>query len=125
MSLTSVGLWSLVALIGGLGSVLRMLVDQAVTRRLLHPFPYGILAVNVSGAALLGFVGGLALSHQLALLIGTAGVGAYTTFSTWMLQTHELLRERRLRPAIVNIVASVVLGFTAVLAGAQLAAVWN
>ena len=59
---------------------------------------------------LLGFIGGLALSHHVALLAGTAFVGAYTTFSTWMFETQRLAEERQIWPAVANIVVSVVLG---------------
>ena len=72
------------------------MVDRAVARRTARPFPFGTLAVNLSGAVLLGFISGLALSHQAALLAGTAFVGAYTTFSTWMFETHRLAEERQL-----------------------------
>ena len=80
-------------------------------------FPVGTLTVNISGAALLGFLGGLALSKDAALLAGTAFVGAYTTFSTWMLETQRLSEERQLRSAFANIVVSVVLGMAAALLG--------
>ncbi len=56
---------------------------------------------------------GLALSPHLALLAGTAFVGSYTTFSTWMLETQRLGEERQLWPAVANIVVSVVLGLAA------------
>jgi CrcB protein len=79
------------------------------------------LAVNVSGAVLLGFVGGLTLSHQAALLAGTAFVGAYTTFSTWMLETHRLAEERQVKAAVANIVVSVALGVAAALLGQWIA----
>ena len=79
--------------------------------------PYGTLTVNITGAALLGFLGGLALSKDVALLAGTAFVGAYTTFSTWMLETQRLSEERQWRPAYANIVVSVVLGLAAALLG--------
>ena len=46
-------------------------------------------------ALLLGLLSGLALSPHLALLAGTAFVGSYTTFSTWMLETHRLGEERQ------------------------------
>ena len=59
---------------------------------------------------LLGFFAGLALSPHLALLAGTAFVGSYTTFSTWMLETHRLAEERQIDAAVANIVVSVVLG---------------
>jgi CrcB protein len=109
--------WAGVMLIGGVGSVLRFLVDRTVTRRLARPFPFGTLTVNISGAALLGFLGGLALSREAALLAGTAFVGAYTTFSTWMLETQRLGEERRIWAAAANLVVSVVLGIAAAFLG--------
>jgi CrcB protein len=109
--------WIGVAVIGGFGAVARFLVDKAVTkhaaRRLSRPFPVGTLVVNVSGAWLLGFFGGMALSPNAALLAGTAFVGAYTTFSTWMLETQRLGEERQVWPAVANIVISVALGLGA------------
>ena len=114
---STVLVWAGVMLIGGIGSVLRFLVDRAVARRVARPFPFGTLAVNISGAALLGFLGGLALSKDAALLAGTAFVGAYTTFSTWMLETQRLGEERQMRPVFANIVVSIVLGLAAALLG--------
>jgi CrcB protein len=114
---TTVLVWAGVMLIGGIGSVLRFLVDRALARRVARPFPFGTLAVNISGAALLGFLGGLALSKDAALLAGTAFVGAYTTFSTWMLETQRLGEERQMRPVFANIVVSIVLGLAAALLG--------
>lgn len=117
MTATTVLDWAGVMLIGGIGSVLRFLVDRTVTRRLARPFPFGTLTVNISGAALLGFLGGLALSREAALLAGTAFVGAYTTFSTWMLETQRLGEERRIWAAAANLVVSVVLGIAAAFLG--------
>ncbi len=71
------------------------MVDRAVSKRVGRPFPFGTLAVNLSGALLLGFFAGLALSPHVALLAGTAFVGSYTTFSTWMLETQRLGEERQ------------------------------
>jgi fluoride exporter len=110
-------LWVGVVLAGGVGSVLRFLVDGAVARRVARPFPVGTLTVNITGAALLGLLGGLALSRHAALLADTAFIGAYTTFSTWMLETQRLGEERQLRDALANIVVSVVLGIAAALLG--------
>jgi fluoride exporter len=121
MTATTVLVWAGVMAIGGIGSVTRFLVDRSVTRRLARPFPVGTLAVNISGAALLGFLGGLALSKDAALLAGTAFVGAYTTFSTWMLETQRLGEERRMWAAGANIVVSVMLGVAAALLGQWLA----
>ena len=117
MTATTVLDWAGVMLIGGIGSVLRFLVDRTVARRVGRPFPFGTLTVNISGAALLGFLGGLALSREAALLAGTAFVGAYTTFSTWMLETQRLGEERQTWVAAANIVVSVVLGIAAAFLG--------
>jgi fluoride exporter len=118
--------WVGVLLAGGAGAVLRFLVDGAVARRAArsHIFgylPYGTLAVNISGAALLGLLGGLALSRHVALVADTAFVGSYTTFSTWMLETQRLGEERQIRGAVANIVVSIVLGIAAALCGQSIA----
>jgi fluoride exporter len=114
-------IWLGVVLAGGVGAVLRFLVDRAVARRAARSFPFGTLAVNISGAALLGLLGGLALSRHTALLAGTAFVGSYTTFSTWMLETQRLSEERQVRNAVANIVVSIMLGIGAVLFGQWIA----
>jgi fluoride exporter len=117
-------LWVGVTLIGGTGSVLRFLVDGLVGSATSRDFPLGTLAVNLSGAILLGLITGLTLGHDQALLAGTAAVGSYTTFSTWILETQRLAEERQAGKAAVNVVASVILGVAAAalgrLAGGQL-----
>ncbi|MCW2689692.1 MAG: camphor resistance protein CrcB [Mycobacterium sp.] len=110
-------LWAGVMAIGGIGSVLRFLVDRTVARHVAGSFPFGTLTVNLSGALLLGFLTGLALPHNVALLAGTAFVGAYTTFSTWMLETQRLGEERQIWSAAANIILSVVLGIAAAALG--------
>ncbi len=120
-AVTAALVWVGVALLGGIGSVLRFLVDRVVARRVARPFPFGTLTVNISGAALLGFLGGLALSKEAALLAGTAFVGAYTTFSTWMLETQRLGEERQVRAAVANLIVSVMLGEAAALLGQRIA----
>lgn len=117
----NVTLWSAVALVGGLGSVTRFMVDRAIARRAGSSFPLGTLTVNLSGAVALGFLSGLALRHEIALLAGTAFVGAYTTFSTWMFETQRLAEERQYRPAAANIVVSVAFGVAAAWLGHQIA----
>jgi fluoride exporter len=114
-------IWLGVVLAGGVGAVLRFLVDRAVARRAARSFPFGTLAVNISGAALLGLLGGLALSRHVAIIADTAFVGSYTTFSTWMLETQRLSEERQVRNAVANIVVSIVLGIGAALFGQWIA----
>ena len=114
--------WAGVAVIGGAGSLLRFLVDRTVGGRVGGTFPFGTLTVNITGATVLGLVTGLALNHDAALLAGTAAVGSYTTFSTWMLETHRHGEERQLAIAAANIVVSVVLGVAAAKLGQTIGA---
>ena len=110
-------LWVGVTLIGGTGSVLRFLADGLVGSASGRDFPLGTMAVNISGAILLGLITGLTLGHDQALLAGTAAVGSYTTFSTWMLETQRLAEERQAGKAAANVVVSLVLGVAAAALG--------
>jgi CrcB protein len=117
----TIALWAGVLALGGVGAVLRFLVDRTVAARAPGSFPFGTLTVNLTGATLLGLISGLTLSHNAALLAGTAFVGSYTTFSTWMLETQRLSEERQFWPAVANIVVSVVLGVAAAVLGQWIA----
>ena len=110
-------LWAGVVLIGGAGSVARFLVDGVVAAGTSRDFPLGTLAVNLSGAVILGLLTGLALGHDQALLAGTAAVGSYTTFSTWMLETERLAEERQFGKVAANVIGSIVLGVAAAALG--------
>ena len=118
----SILVWVAVVLIGGAGSVLRFYVDGLVGSAFRTGFPYGTLVVNVSGAAVLGLITGLALTGDTSLLAGTAAVGSYTTFSTWILESQRLTEERQHRKAVLNIVVSLVLGVVAAELGRLLGA---
>ncbi len=120
--MVSVLVWAAVALIGGVGSVLRFLVDGAVSAAADGDFPVGTLAVNVSGAVILGLITGLALGHDQALLAGTAAIGSYTTFSTWMLETQRLTEDRRHTTAALNVIVSLAMGIAAAALGRLIAA---
>jgi CrcB protein len=118
----SILIWMAVALIGGAGSIARFLVDGAISSAVGRDFPFGTMVVNISGAVILGLLTGLALGHDEALLAGTAAVGSYTTFSTWMLETQRLAEERQYRKAVANVVISLVLGVAAAAVGRLLGA---
>ena len=109
--------WVGVGLIGGAGSVARFLAYSVVASAAGRDFPLGTFAVNVSGAVILGLITGLALGHDQALLAGTAAVGSYTTFSTWMLETQRLAEERQHAKAAVNVIASLAAGVAAAALG--------
>ncbi len=116
--------WIAVALLGGVGALARVGIDGLVSARLSDRLArrgegliIGTLVVNLSGAFLLGLLDGLALSGEAELLLGTATLGAYTTFSTWMLQTQSLAADAARRLALANVAVSVLAGFGAVLLG--------
>jgi len=110
-------LWCGVAVLGALGALARFLLDSAVASRIGGDFPFGTLAVNGSGALVLGLLVGLALEGDAYLLAGTATVGAYTTFSTWMLETHRLGEEGEPALLFANIVISAGIGLGAAVLG--------
>ena len=114
--------WIAVAVVGGAGAIARFVVDREVGRRGGGAFPYGTLVINLSGSFLLGLVTGLALSTDAALIVGTATIGSYTTFSTWMFETHRLAEEGRLRGAVANVVVSLVIGVGAAALGRAIGA---
>lgn len=113
----SLWLWAAVAGAGGVAAVLRFAVDTAVSERLGRQFPFGTLTVNLSGAFVLGVLTGAALAPNVALVAGTATVGTYTTFSTWMLESQRLTEDGDARSAVVNLVASTVVGAAAAALG--------
>jgi CrcB protein len=79
--------------------------------------PGGILVVNIVGSGLAGAVIGLAeraaLDGDLRLVLVTGFCGGLTTFSTWSVETIELLDGGRWRAAILNVVLTLVLGLAA------------
>jgi fluoride exporter len=87
---TGVVVWTAVAVAGGLGAGARFLVDREVTRRTFRGrVPWGTWTVNVSGSFAAGIVGGLAtggLPDEVAVVVAGGFLGAYTTFSTAMLE---------------------------------------
>jgi CrcB protein len=101
---------------GAVGAVLRYALSRAFPVRPGH-LPGGILIVNVVGSGLAGALIGLAervaLDGDLRLVLVTGFCGGLTTFSTWSVETIELLDGRRRRAAILNVVMTVTLGITA------------
>jgi CrcB protein len=115
-------LW--VALGGALGSIARYGCSGVVARFADAGFPFGTMVVNVSGGALIGFLAALSLPEGRVLLPPSARLftmtgicGGYTTFSTFSLETFNLMRDGEWTRAAANVVLSVVLCIIAVLLG--------
>lgn len=109
---------------GAIGAVLRYALSRALPVRPGH-LPGGILIVNVAGSALAGALIGLAeraaLDGDLRLILITGFCGGLTTFSTWSVETIELLNGGRWRAAVLNVVVTITLALAAA-AGAYLLA---
>ncbi|MGH2910076.1 MAG: fluoride efflux transporter CrcB [Solirubrobacteraceae bacterium] len=118
----SAGLWCAVAAVGGCGAIARFLLDGAVAGRAGRRFPLGTLTVNLSGAFLLGLLTGLDIAPDALLVAGTATIGSYTTFSTWMLESQRLTEEGDARGAAVNLLVSLVAGVAVAALGRTLGA---
>jgi fluoride exporter len=119
---------ALVFLGGAAGSMWRYWWVGLVTQHLGETFPFGTLAVNISGSILAGVFSGflmhvanssLASALQQLLVIGVCG--GFTTFSSFSLQTFILIVDRRWLLALSNIVFSTGLSFGSVALGWQIA----
>lgn len=109
--------WLAVGAIGGAGALARFLLGAFVTQRVSGRFPTGTLAVNLSGSVLLGLLAGLSLHGDALLFAGTALLGSYTTFSTWMFESQRLGEDGHGRLLALNVGGSLVLGLGAVALG--------
>ena len=112
----------LIGLGGFAGAISRYLVDGFVSDRTGGGFPWGTLAVNASGSCLLGLLFAMTTERAILpaelrgpLMIGF--IGAYTTFSTYMLESWGLVESGSYGPAIANLGGSMLLGLVAVAAG--------
>ena len=112
-----------VAVGGAFGAVMRFLVASGVQHWLGRDFPYGTLSVNVIGSFLLGLLTealilqriALTLEYRSAILVGF--IGAFTTFSTFSLDTVYLLQNGHAGKAFANIAISVFVCLLAVWLG--------
>ena len=112
----SPGVWIGIGLLGGVGACARVLLGAAVDRRADSPFPWGTLAVNLSGAFALGLIVGARVGGDAYVLAATGFLGAFTTFSTWVVDAR--LLGARLGGA--NVAVALVLGLLAVWLGREL-----
>src|SRR2546423_469517 len=82
----------------------------AVAQRAGRALPFGTFAVNLSGALVLGVLAGAAVRGHALLLAGTATIGSYTTFSTWMLESQRLGEDGERGALALNLAASLACG---------------
>lgn len=117
----------LVGIGGFVGALARYYVSQGVGRWLGASFPYGTFLINVTGSWFLGFVGTLALDHgtlvppSMRWLLMVGFVGAYTTFSTFMFESLQLVKQGAIAEAALYAAGSLVVGLVAVWVGSLMA----
>ena len=126
------GMYLAVALGGALGTIGRYLVSGVVANAFGETFPWGTLIINVSGSFVIGFFATLTAPDGRVMVSGTTRqfvmvglCGGYTTFSSFSLQTLNLLRGGEFVPAAGNMVGSVVFCMIGVWLGAISAAAIN
>lgn len=98
------------------GGFARYFLAGAVYKGFGTSFPYGTLAVNLLGCFVIGFLSALAeekffLGPDGRILLMTGFCGAFTTFSTFMFETGNLMKDGEFYRALLNVAVSVIIGF--------------
>jgi len=111
-----------IGIAGFLGAIARYLLAGWTTALVDGRFPLGTMTVNVVGSLFLGFlytlsVDRLVMPPELKVAITVGFLGAFTTFSTFSLETYNLMREGSLSLSILNIFLNMSLGLVAVISG--------
>ena len=112
----SLNKWVILAIGGTLGTYLRYLVAVWIPGITGAGFPYGTLAINLSACLFIGMFNSMAQSRgllgpQARLLLMTGFCGAYSTFSTWILESSSLIGDGEILRAMANVAGSAALGF--------------
>jgi fluoride exporter len=106
---------------GAIGTLARYLISGYSSRLFDGVFPYGTLSVNLLGSLLIGFLWGVfegsTLSSGLRSFIFIGLLGGFTTFSSFSLETLNLIRDGELKLALFNILANTVFGILLAFAG--------
>ena len=120
----------LVGIGGFLGANARLIVARLVSMFAPSTFPFPTLLINVTGSFLLGVLGSVIASRTppasdaLRLALGVGFLGAYTTFSTFELETHALLEDSAWLSAASYVAVSVFVGLLAVRVGLVFGRTW-
>jgi len=116
----------IIALGAALGANARYWIGTWAGERLGAGFPYGTLMVNIGGSFLLGFLLTLGteriqMSPETRLLLAVGFLGSFTTFSSYAVESMNLIRNGGLFLGLVNIIGNNLIGLLAVILGAYLA----
>lgn len=116
----------MIGLGGAMGAIARYQVAAMIQARIPAGFPWGTFVVNISGCLLMGIVMVLLSDRLVAnpnwrFLIPIGFIGAYTTFSTFEMETFRAISEGAWLVGGLNVVSSVVAGYAALWLGVVLA----
>jgi len=116
----------LIAVGAALGANARYLVGVWASGRFGADFPYGTILVNISGSFVLGFLlslstGRLQLSPEARLLLAVGFLGAFTTFSSYAVESLNLWRDAGAWRSLLNVLGNNVVGLVAAVLGRSLA----
>ena len=115
--MSGIATWVGVGLVGAAGAYARFAVGGAITARRPSDFPAGTFVVNITGGLALGLLVGLAVEGDARLVAGTGFLGAYTTFSTWMVEAQRLGEDGEWATMWLYLLGSMVAGLAAAGAG--------
>ncbi|HEX2985697.1 MAG TPA: CrcB family protein [Caproiciproducens sp.] len=102
---------------GACGALARYKLGAVIMKHETHRYPLGTFLINIGGAFLLGILCGLRLSGNPYFLLGDGFCGAFTTFSTFTVESVQLIRGKAYRKTALFVVSSVVFGILCFTAG--------
>lgn len=119
-------LYGFIALGGALGALGRYFISTWIYSKSDFVFPWGTFVVNILGCFILGlvYVWGtekLVISSNMRAFLAVGLLGAFTTFSTFSLETVNIIKDGEIKIALLNTVGSLVLGLLAVWLGTVIA----
>ena len=129
-AISTVSLYLFVAFGGALGASLRFFISQILLNWLGKGFPFATLTVNISGSLIMGVLYGLISQGIIEMsinrtLIGIGFLGAFTTFSTFSLDTFLLFQQGDVLKATINILLNVSLCILAAALGVFIVSIFN
>lgn len=108
----------LISLGAGLGAPTRYLMDKAIKKTHRSLIPFETLVINTIGSFVLGYT--VHRSHAMGYLLGIGFAGAFTTWSTFAVEEHHLIKKNHKGKAYLYLALTLVLGITAAAFGHRL-----
>jgi fluoride exporter len=110
----------LVGIGGFIGAVARYYISTTISKSFPSVLPYGTLTVNLLGSFALGILLGYGITGSMSLLVGTGFMGAFTTFSTFKIESLKLINNRKINYWFVYQTATYIAGIILAFIGFRL-----